>query len=166
MQSNPDEGNIRISYSVKGRFTMMMENQLRVGSEIWLKLPYGDLFMREHNKRNTVFIAGGTGITPFLSLFTHSSFHNYETPRIYLGFRSVELNIYQAEFKHLCNESAFVKNVYENLAGRLNIQQIYSENGTVPDYFISGPPEMIKTFKNYLIEKGVPTSQIKTDDWE
>jgi len=166
MQSNPDEDKIRITYAVKGRFTMMMEKQLRVGSEVWLKLPYGDLFTREHNKTNTVFIAGGTGITPYLSLFAHQSFNDYQSPNLYLGFRSAELNIYQDELRRLCNSSATVKYVYQNLKGSLDIQQIFNENGTAPDYFISGPPEMIRAFKNRLIEEGVSISQIKTDDWE
>lgn len=166
MQSNPDDEDIRITYAVKGRFTIMMEKQLRVGSEVWLKLPYGDLFTRDHNKKNTVFIAGGTGITPFLSLFTHKSFYDYESPKLYLGFRSIEFNIYQAELNRLCNSSEFLKYVYENLDGRLDIQQIIDENGTDNDFFISGPPKMIRSFRNYLSEAGIPISQVKTDDWE
>lgn len=166
MQSNPDEEAIKITYAVKGRFTRQMEQQLKVGSEVWLKLPYGDLFTPLHNKVNTVFIAGGTGITPFLSLFTDRSFSEYINPHIYLGFRSKSYNIYENELKHLCNSSEFAKYVYENLNGRLEIQQIFDENGTVPDYFISGPPEMIKSFKSYLMKDGVPCDQIKTDDWE
>ena len=59
MQSNPNEETIRITYSVKGDFTKQMEQNLKVGSEVWLKLPYGDLFTQPHNKINTVFIAGG-----------------------------------------------------------------------------------------------------------
>jgi ferredoxin-NADP reductase len=166
MQSNPDETSIRITFAVKGRFTMMMEKQLMVGLEVWLKLPYGDLFTREHKKKNTVFIAGGTGITPFLSLFTHKSFNTYETPRQYLGFRSTDLNIYQAELSRINNSTGFVKYIYENRDGRLDIKQIFAENGIIPDYFISGPPEMIKTFRNYLYNEGIPITQIKTDDWE
>lgn len=166
MQSNPNEDNIRITYTVKGRFTMMMEKQLRVGSEVWLKLPYGDLFIRDHDKKNTVFIAGGTGITPFLSLFTNQSFYDYESPRIYFGFRSPELNIYQTELNHLCNSSVSVQYVYDNLDGRLDIQQIFNENGIGSDYFISGPPEMIKNFRSQLVTLGLSNLQIKTDDWE
>jgi ferredoxin-NADP reductase len=166
MQSNPDETNIRITYAVKGRFTTMIERQLRTGSEVWLKLPYGDLFTNNHNKVNTVFIAGGTGITPFLSLFTHSSFYDYESPKLYLGFRSSDLNIYQAELNRSCNSYQFVKFFYENIDGQLNIQQILIENGPSNDYFISGPPTMIKSFRNYLKTSGVPGNQIKTDDWE
>jgi ferredoxin-NADP reductase len=166
MQSNPDEPDLKITYAVKGRFTRMMEMQLKVGSEVWLKLPCGDLFTRDHNRKNTVFIAGGTGITPFLSLFTHQTFRKYESPRIYLGFRSEVLNIYQAELGRICNSDFFVKYVYENKDGRLEIKQIIDENGKARDFFISGPPEMIKAFKTYLFEGNIPASHINTDDWE
>ncbi len=166
LQSSPTENNARISYSVKGEFTRMMEQQLKVGSEVWLKLPYGELFEQEHNKANTVFIAGGTGVTPFLSLFTHESFRTYENPNIYLGFRSKEFNLYNFELENLCNDTKFVKLVFENVDGVLNINSIFDENGTSASYFISGPPVMIKLFKASLLNNGVPSSNVLTDDWE
>jgi len=171
MQSNPDEENIKITYAVKGQFTGQMEQILKVGSEVWLKLPYGDLFTQHHNKTNTVFIAGGTGITPFLSLFTHESFNEYTNPKIYLGFRSQEYNIYETElnivklrenFVGLCEPKIF----YQDSDGVIDINQIFNENGTESDHFISGPPAMIKAFKQALIEKGVPSGNVLTDDWE
>jgi ferredoxin-NADP reductase len=164
MQSNPDEENIRITYAVKGRFTKMMEQHLKVGSEVWLKLPYGDLFTRPHDKVNTVFIAGGTGITPFLSLFTHSSFAEYKNPRIYLGFRSKAYNIYDKElnFVRLCKPKIY----YNDVEGQLDIQRILEENGATCDYFIIGPPAMIKSIENYLTGNSIEKDQIKTDDWE
>ncbi|NEW84863.1 MAG: FAD-dependent oxidoreductase [Mariniphaga sp.] len=166
MQSNPNDETIRITYSVKGAFTKQMEQQLSVGSEVWLKLPYGDLFTQPHNKTNTVFIAGGTGITPFLSLFTHESFNEYINPHIYLGFRSKEYNIYQDELNNPRNLLKSVQSCYEDKDGLINIDQIYQESAIESNYFISGPPSMIRAFKNTLIEKGVPTSNILTDDWE
>ena len=166
MQSNPNDKTIKITYAVKGKFTKQMEQQLKVGSEVWLKLPYGDLFTRPHNKLNTVFISGGTGITPFLSLFTHNSFNEYTNPHIYLGFRSKEYNIYHEEMNRSCNSSKSVKYFFENSDGIIDIHKIYNENGTNSDYFISGPPIMIKTFKQSLIAKGVLAKQVLTDDWE
>jgi len=165
MQSNPGDETIKITYAVKGQFTTQME-QLKVGSEVWLKLPYGDLFTQPHNKTNTVFIAGGTGITPFLSLFTHESFNEYINPRIYLGFRSKEYNIYQAELDSSCNSSKFVKLYNQDMDGIIDINQIYADSGPDSNYFISGPPVMIKSFKQALIGKGVPSSNVLTDDWE
>jgi len=164
MQSNPHEETIRITYSVKGAFTKQMEKTLKTGSEVWLKLPYGDLFTQPHDKTNTVFIAGGTGITPFLSLFTHESFNEYINPKIYLGFRSKEFNIYSGEINSL--GSCIPKIYNQDIDGVIDIQKIFNENGIESNYFISGPPAMIKAFKNTLSGKGVPANKILTDDWE
>jgi len=170
MQSNPNDETIKITYAVKGEFTKQMEQQLRVGTEVWLKLPYGDLFTQPHNKTNTVFIAGGTGITPFLSLFTHESFNEYINPKIYLGFRSKEFNIYEPELNSVKLRENFVKLCvtcfYQDTQGIIDIQNIFNENGIDSDYFISGPPIMIKSFKKVLIDHGVPAQNVLTDDWE
>jgi len=166
MQSNPDEENIRITYAVKGEFTRQVEKQLSVGSEVWLKLPYGDLFTQPHNKTNTVFIAGGTGITPFLSLFTHNSFGEYLNPHIYLGFRTFAHNIYKEELGRSCNSSPSVQLFFEEESGIIDINKIIDENGSQANYFISGPPGMIKSFKQTLLNKEVSASNILTDDWE
>jgi ferredoxin-NADP reductase len=163
MQSNPGDETIKITYSVKGQFTQQMEQNLKAGSEVWLKLPYGDLFTQPHSKVNTVFIAGGTGITPYLSLFTHDAFKEYTNPHIYLGFRSKSFNIYESElnFVKLCNPNIH----YEDVDGILDIKRIFSDNGSNTDYFITGPPVMIKLFKQALFAKGVPLTKVFTDDW-
>jgi ferredoxin-NADP reductase len=176
MQSSPTEELIRITYAAKGQFTKRMQQSLKVGSEVTLKLPYGDLFSQEHNKTNTVFIAGGTGITPYLSLFTNESFKEYVNPKIYLGFRSEAYNLYQAELETMykirensfnsSNSSEFVKLVYEDKDGILDIDKILNENTSNSSFFISGPPVMIKNFKQVLINKGVPEQNVLTDDWE
>lgn len=170
IQSAPSDELIKITYAVKGSFTKRMANELKVGSCITVKLPYGDLFTQPHNKTNTVFIAGGTGITPFLSLFTDESFKEYTNPHIYLGFRSKEYNIYQNELERMMqirsirdNSFQFVKFIYDDI---IDIQSIFNENGCTSFYFISGPPIMIKNFKKHLIANGVAENQVLTDDWE
>jgi len=165
MQSNPEEENIKITYAVKGRFTNRMKYELYEGKEVWLKLPYGDIFQRGHNKENCVFIAGGTGVTPFLSLFNHKSFLTYQNPKIYLGFKSEIFNIYNYELSNLMNENASIKVYYEDKDGILNIESIFEENSTNVNYFISGPPNMIKSFKKYLVGNCVNENNVITDDW-
>lgn len=164
MQSVPGEETIKITYAVKGDFTSEMQKVLKIGDEVWLKLPYGDLFQKPHSKKNTVFIGGGTGITPFLSLFGHVSFEEYASPRIYLGFRSREFNIYHDELSKIEN-SCKMNVFYQDESGELDIARIFHENGSSVSYFISGPPLMIKRFKQYLEENGVGNSNILTDDW-
>ena len=170
MQSNPSEPNLRITYSLKGSFTRLMTHSLRIGSEVWLKLPYGDLFSQDHTKENTVFIAGGTGITPFLSLFTDPSFAEYHKSRIYLGFRSIFHNIYKNELSRIANyhypeNLPIVSYYYQDEKGLIDIVQILKENNHFTSFFISGPPVMIRNFKGYLLKNGIHSDQIKTDDW-
>jgi len=166
MQSNPEEEKIKITYAVKGNFTNRMKNELHEGNEVWLKLPYGDIYQRGHDKTNCVFIAGGTGVTPFLSLFNSDEFNTYTNPKIYLGFRSKAYNIYEKEIRAIRNNSCNLSIVYEDVNGILNIKSIFEENRIDSTYFISGPPIMIKNFKKYLLDNGVLENNVITDDWE
>ena len=168
MQSAPSEENIRITYAAKGKFTTRMQQELKPGKEVTLKLPYGDLFSQEHSKTKTVFIAGGTGITPYLSLFTDTSFASYSNPILYAGFRTEDINLYKAELEiaKKINSTLEVHLVYQDKDGILDIEKILNENTSTSSFFISGPPIMIKTFKQVLISKGIPENQVLTDDWE
>jgi ferredoxin-NADP reductase len=167
MQSSPGEEHLTITFAIKGKFTRRMADELKPGKEIWLKLPYGDLFSRGHSPESCVFIAGGTGVTPFLSLFTDTSFSSYKTPKLYLGFRSEEYNIFKEELAlaRRINNNFEIVIVNQEKEGVLNIERIYHSNpGSV--YFISGPPIMIKNFKNFLLEKQISENLVITDDWE
>ncbi len=166
IQSGSNSKHLKITFSIKGDFTTQMAADLQPGKEVWLKLPYGELFAQSHNKDATVFISGGTGITPFLSLFTDESFEQYQNPKIYLGFRSQKFNIYADELRKINNDSHSIKYFIQDENGVIDIHTIFKENGTDKDYFISGPPEMIKNFKNTLIDLGVHQNRILTDDWE
>jgi NAD(P)H-flavin reductase len=178
MQSSPNEETLKITFAVKGNFTKRMSQELHGGKVLWLKMPYGDIFQRNHDKNNCVFIAGGTGVTPFLSLFTHESFKEYINPRIYFGFRTKEYNIYNDELNVMqkiseihtnsyhSQETKFVEFAYEDTDGLIDINKIFSKCGVHSTYFISGPPVMIKSFKKFLLDKAVLENNIITDDWE
>lgn len=59
-----------------------------------------------------------------------------------------------------------MKLYYEDLGGIIDIKSIFNENGIDNDYFISGPPIMIKSFKNFLLSNGLEEKKIRTDEWE
>lgn len=168
MQTSPECETIKITYSAKGSFTNRMRDVIKVGSLAWIKLPYGDLFTQEHSKQNTVFIAGGTGVTPFLSLFNDSTFTNYSNPRLYVGFRNRSFDIYHKELEKafLINSSFQVTKFYQDEDGIIDTSKILNENDRNTSFFISGPPVMIKNFKSYFIANEIEAGQIKTDDWE
>jgi|WetSurMetagenome_2_1015567.scaffolds.fasta_scaffold459111_2 ferredoxin-NADP reductase len=166
IQTPPGNDTLRITFSVKGSFTARMESELISGKQVTLKLPYGELFTQEHSHINTAFVSGGTGITPFLSLFNDSSFSTYSNPVLFAGFRKKELNFYQRELhKALQINPAFrTMCFFENEQGLIDPVEI---TRTHPEaVFISGPPAMIRFYKNILLECGIDQKNIKTDDWE
>ncbi len=171
MQTCESDSMIKITYSVKGVFTGRMAGEIAAGKNLWLKLPYGELFSRPHSKDKTVFIAGGTGVTPFLSLFTSGLFAEYANPRLYLGVRSKDYYIYDKEIAKAkeINPSFRAFIIDQEDKGMLDIARILNENpagsaGSV--FFISGPPVMTLNFKRYMLDKGVPEVFVRTDEWE
>jgi ferredoxin-NADP reductase len=168
VQTSPQDETLKITYAVKGDFTKRMERELHAGKKIWIKLPYGDLFTQDHNVKRTIFIAGGTGITPFLSLFTDPSFAEYANPHLYMGFRNPALHFYQSELKKAqeINPTLHTTIFYQERDGIIDIEKIYGSNPDAGAFFISGPPERIRNFRQYLVAKGASDDKIKTDDWE
>ena len=168
MQTNEEDEILKITYSVKGTFTKRMAYELKVGKQVCLKLPFGEIFTKSHSKERAVFIAGGTGVTPFLSLLTCHHFSEYIKPRLYLGVRNKSYFIYEKEIQKArgLNSSFYCKILFQDTDGMLDIQTIYNDCGNDSTYFISGPPVMIRNFKIFLAGKGVNPELIRTDDWE
>ena len=166
MQSSPMEDNLRITYSVKGFFTNQLKNTLKIGDVVWLKLPYGELFNSNHSKVNTVFIAGGTGVSPFLSLFNNIAFDSYINPIILIGFRSKKYNIFDADLSKVRkSKNATLQIFYEDEIGLIDLNMIPGHFSSNQSIFISGPPAMINFYLNQLVSNGVDKLQIITDNW-
>lgn len=165
-QNGPDR--IIISFSAKGRFTTRMALELKEGKEISVKLPYGSLFNDVPATSKCVFIAGGTGITPFLSLFSDKSFEIYKNPSLYAGFRSKNHNLYETYLSRAkeINKGFEFYIKYEDTDGILDIGEILMKEKPELLYFLSGPPQMIKAFRQHLENSGIEKANIRTDDWE
>lgn len=168
MQTSPEEEHTAITYTVKGRYTRRMATELVPGKLVWLKLPYGDLFSRSHSKDNCVFLAGGTGVTPFLSLFGDASFADYVNPRLYLGVRSKAYNIFEREVAEAAerNPTLVTRVVYQDAEGIIDLGNVLKESSNDATFFVSGPPAMVSTFKTVLSANDVLDENMRTDEWE
>jgi ferredoxin-NADP reductase len=168
IQTPPSDETLKITFATKGAFTHRMKNELSAGRLVTLKLPYGQIFQQEFQKDNVVFIAGGTGITPFLSLFLDEEFKDFNNPKLYFGLRNRSMNVYGNELQEASeiNPSLSLYLSYEDTEGMLDIGRIFSENSTASTYFISGPQPMITAFRSFLSQNDVPANHIISDDWE
>lgn len=168
IQAQNSPGQIVLSFSAKGRFTTRMALELKEGKPVVVKLPYGSLFHDIPANSTCIFVAGGTGITPFLSLFTDKSFESYKNPRLYAGFRNKNYNVYETYLSRANGmNNGFEYNIkYEDSDGMLDIAEIFTHERPDSLFFLSGPPQMIKIFRRHLEQSGVDKANIRTDDWE
>jgi ferredoxin-NADP reductase len=170
---------IDITYSVRGKFTARMERELRKDRQVWIKMPYGDFVIQ--NTGDIVLLAGGTGITAFTAFLdglTPTFEHN-----IYLayGARNSGLLIYRnladrcagavpklRPFYFVENKTDESTELQSAVVGRVSISALWQhfDRPLKATYYISGPPEMIKSLSRDLRDRGVGETAIKIDAWE
>ncbi|MBK9139509.1 MAG: FAD-dependent oxidoreductase [Verrucomicrobia bacterium] len=178
-----DRRRLRICYSVKGRYTARMEQSLRPGSEVWVKLPYGDFVIDP--TADAVLIAGGTGISAFTAFIEALESAGPQQVLLVYGARSPGLLLFpdliarQLErvpgFAAVFFAEADAGALDERLAarapclpGRVSVAALWERFPTVPGrvFYLSGPPAMLKALGSDLTARGVPPDRVRTDAWE
>ncbi|HPR83313.1 MAG TPA: FAD-dependent oxidoreductase [Pontiellaceae bacterium] len=163
---------LAVTIAVKGRFTERIFKTLEKGAECWLKLPYGE-FLFPPDVHLTL-VAGGVGITPYLSLLKQMLEERSEqSVTLCYGVRSAEYYLF-GDLIERCEAELqnFKKAVYcedgsiPGKKGILNIDDIHSASPDDSIFYLSGPPAMISTFKNRLLDLGADSGRIRVDDWE
>ena len=163
---------LAVTISVKGAYTQRIFSTLQEGSECWLKLPYGE-FLFPSDVR-LVLVAGGVGITPYLSLLQRLLEVKSDQPvQLFYGVRSAPLHLF-GDLLDRCSAELpnFSKTVYcedGSVPGKTGILDIDAIHAAAPAdalFFLSGPPAMIHLFKARLLGLGVAGECIRVDDWE
>lgn len=185
--SSPREHHrLRICYSVKGRYTSKMEQMLRIGGEVWVKLPYGDFVI--DGASDVVLIAGGTGISAFTAFLEGLSpqaarrvtlVYGVRTPALFL-FQDMLFNqlatvpVLDAVLSVETEDRAFAERLATRprapryLTGRLALETFWPQLASLafPIFYLSGPPAMLKALSADLQARGVAAERIRTDAWE
>jgi ferredoxin-NADP reductase len=177
----PGKEFIDILVSPKGKFTNRMITEVSVGKQIWLKLPYGIFNFNASAGKDVVLVAGGTGISPFIS-FLDSILGvqaNYNSVSLFYGVRHPDLiifgnniNIYKQKinkfhYRIFCENFASTSSSQFE-PGVLPVEEIINQTSLYPDpvYYLSGPKAMIESFEKKLTDKGIPSDRILFDRWE
>ena len=137
----------------------------------------GDFTMPADPRQKLVFIAGGIGITPFRSMLKYllDTQQRRDIVLFYVNRTANEI-VYkdvlaaaQAKlgvklFYTLTDTEAVPRN-WPGFVGRINEKMILY---AVPDYeermyYVSGPPDMVRSYEDVLLHMGVRREQIKKD---
>ena len=175
---------LKISYSVKGKYTARMENELQEGRTVWVKLPYGDFVIRDAG--DVALLAGGTGITAFIAFIDSLTDELHNRVLLAYGARKPELLLYRESIDARTRTNNGFHTLYfvetndqnkidatdsqkpEYLTGYLSLDAIWSRlaNPQETTYYIAGPPAMIQVLTGNLLNKDISPEMIKIDAWE
>ena len=172
--SSPSErrDELSITISVKGQYTERIFAELEEGASCWLKLPYGEFLFP--TSANLTLIAGGVGITPYLSLLKQMLEEgSSQAVTLCYGVRSQEHYLF-ADLLQACVDKLpnFQLVVYSEEAmpdarkGIIDIHAIAADSSEETLFYLSGPPAMIECFKAELLQREIPRERILVDDWE
>lgn len=177
MTSSPNDMK-RLEFGIKkvGGFTKKT-HELKPGDEIEIIGPLGTFYFDDKTEDGLVFIAGGSGITPFISMLRYiedNELKNKVTV-IYSNKTSREI-MFLGELELIKEKGIITEIVYtvtrddpdwSGQRGRVSRKMI-EDNVKEPQkkvYFICGPPEFEQAVSSILREMQIRRKRVKTAAW-
>ena len=167
--ANHSKDYLRFFIKNQGFYTNKIINETSLGTKVTIKYPFGEMFHKKYISCRNIFIAGGLGITPFLSLIEYfnsinnKNFHLFYSVKKTIEFIDLEKLKGSVENLHLFTTQEESK--YTNR--RINKDDLINLNIDVNDHFyICGSKEFINYFKDILIEYSISLENVHMDEWE
>ncbi len=161
-----------------GTFTKALHS-LKVGEKLRIDGPRGEsLNFDQSVKENVVFIAGGSGITPFMSSLIYAVDKNLPNNFVlFFSNRTVKDIIYREELDEMGKRdnikviNTLTQEAPEDWRGeeeRVDKEMIkkYVNNLSDKLWYICGPPPMVDAMEKILIELNVPEDNLRIEDWQ
>ncbi len=172
----------RLEFMIKlyegGRFSGLLDNGdgISVGDELTCKGPFGMFTLRDSSPRRLVFIAGGAGMAPVLSLLRSMAEKGTErAATFYYGARTKDDLFVLDEIERIGGELPDFKFVpalseaeddddWDGEAGMITdvVDRLEDDLADV-DAYLCGPPPMVDAAIALLEQRGVPESHIYFD---
>jgi predicted ferric reductase len=169
LSSAPQESALRIVIKDAGDATHALQN-VSLGSKALIEGPYGEFLTASEEKQRQLWIAGGIGLTPFLS-YAWSLVHARRSVDIYL--------IYCAQDESRAYFLPELEELASKIPGfRVCVHYFYREGALAVDFisarcpdfgtryvYLCGPPPMIESVRRNLVMRQVPRSRLHSEDF-
>ena len=165
--SAPGGDSLRITAKALGDFTGALAG-LEPGCRVRLEGPFGNFFLRHDLSQPQTWIAGGIGITPFLSWA-----RSLDAPiaaDLYYCTPTAEQHHFLAELYEIADLVPGFKVIpmHKSSLGRLTVSDVEGINPRVArgHVFMCGPPALIENMTAGFIDKGVPPLHIHSEAFD
>ena len=169
LSSAPSEGRVRITMKALGDYTSQVHDLVQPGMPAVIGPPHGH-FDRSRGTNRQIWIAGGIGVTPFLSWLR--SLDRPLDQRVDLFYSTDHASPFGDEILHVAeaNDSLRVHLIDTSVSGLLTTDQILAHVDEPPDtlsVFMCGPEPMLHAFHDGFKEAGVHGRHIHREyfDW-
>jgi len=140
--------------------------ELPIGSLVKMQGPYGFFTLPKDENQEIVFVAGGIGITPCLSmiLFANEEKLKNKITLIY-GNKDTDSDSYLEELELIEKENPNFKleNIYGMITKNLITEKIPEIKNKL--WYVVGPPVMVDNIKNELLVMGIEKDKIKFENF-
>lgn len=173
--SAPQADYLEFAFKVYGDWTLAL-SQKQHGSTLLITGPYGT-FTWDDSYTYAVFLAGGIGITPFLSMLRHIQEKRLQLSlTLIYGSRTPADIAFRHELETLVQSLPRSKVIHvlsdvtktdqwDGYCGFISKQlldeEVVWENS--PIFFICGPPPFVSLCQQLLATKGIPQKRIKAE---
>jgi predicted ferric reductase/mono/diheme cytochrome c family protein len=166
--SAPHEPSLRITVKAVGDYTRALRS-LEEGAEAVVEGPYGSFSHRDLPGREQVWLAGGIGVTPFLSMARSLRYANEPAVDLYYCVEHAEEAHFLDELRAVASrrEDFRVFVVARDEVGFLTAERLARESGDLAskEILICGPPAMIISLRSQLTGHGVPRERIHAEEF-
>lgn len=150
--------------------------ELPIGTEVEIQRIAGKFTLSEDTSRPLVFIAGGIGITPFISMlrFISEQKLDYKITLIYSN-KAASSTAYLEELKTFESRIPDLKLILvmtddnswtgEKRRVDANLLKEYFPQPNINTYMVVGPPLMVEALEKALLEIGVSEANIKIENF-
>lgn len=141
--------------------SQFMHTQVSVGDQLSISPP-ANLFAPHWRAKKHILVAGGVGITPFLSYLPELQRRGANFELHYL-YRSSQTGAYREELSESLGNQFFH---YDSINGeRCDIAALMAERHSGTHIYICGPESLIKTVKEVAKRSGWPGSHIHYEEF-
>jgi len=169
ISSAPHEDVLRVTIKASGDFTRALFSTLKSGMDAVVEGAYG-MFDYKTGGQKQIWIAGGIGLTPFLSFIRDMDGNLNHDVDFYYTVRHKEEAIFLDEVEVAAKKNPRLKAHIRFSAtdGSLNIEDIVrNAGGKVTDHhvYMCGPLPMVQAFEKKFLSLGLPKTSIHFEEF-